>query len=697
MASQASTSPPLEVVCRIRPIEKEDPCVVASSERYVKIVPPLGAISRSGEPLTEKEFKFAHVFDGRESQNAVFRRCAYDLLEGLFSGTSGLLFAYGVTNSGKTYTMAGESYGDKPGILPRSLDILFKGVGHGLVDRYVFKPDGKNGFYIQSPSEALRELFVSFVEIYNDVAYDLFDDVEERRAKNIRRDGDSTYVEGVKEIEVQSVDEVLELYFRYSERNRHVGQTALNEASSRSHSIFTVRLVTAPCGKNAYPVMNGVINVAELVIVDLAGSERAKRTENTGDRMVEMPYRDCKLTYLFRTFFEGRGKIRMIVCVNPRPADYEENVFVMNFAEVARQTKINVNRGPIHKLEDMSNLPFPLRDISQWSRELQQGVGKLEPLKMHLFEKSPIIELGGPDDIQSISRMRDYFTGVSNLRAEYNKTVKSNAQDFLQLLRERLMYADLCANQLKNHQLDLDELRKANDKLIVDRTQLRRENDVLKINVSKYEVDILNERRREEEENARVRQASVVYEKQRHALKQVENIFETPVSVASYNVATIRKQFDENSGSSSAGKATRIKTRTGSRPPVGPRPRNTANTPGSFAKIENNPSYLNPRYNGRRSQSNPPGGRILDHQATNQVPMGTVFQPNLPRNTRHTTRPSTDDLKKCTEYVLNKQGLDSKGNLRTDLYKGKVIPTAGGGSAVLFNDVEILAHDSPNT
>ena len=97
------------------------------------------------------------MFDGRETQNAVFRRCAYDLLEGLFSGTSGLLFAYGVTNSGKTYTMAGESYGDKPGILPRALDILFKGVGHGLVDRYVFKPDGKNGFYIQSPSEALRE------------------------------------------------------------------------------------------------------------------------------------------------------------------------------------------------------------------------------------------------------------------------------------------------------------------------------------------------------------------------------------------------------------------------------------------------------------------------------------------------------------------------------------------------------------
>ena len=273
------------------------------------------------------------------------------------------------------------------------------------------------------------------------------------------------------------------------------------------------------------------------------------------------------------------------------------------------------------------------------------------------------------------------------------------------------MYADLCSNQLKNHQQDLEELRKANDKLIVDRTQLRRENDALKIKMSKYEVDILNDRRREEEESARVRQASAVYEKQRHALKQVENIFETPVSVASYtSVATIRKQFDENTSSGSGSKSAKVKTRTGSRPPAGPRSRNAPTTPGPFPKSENNPSYLNPRYNSRRSQSNPPGNRVLDHQAVNQVPTGTVFQPNLPRNTRHTTRPSTDDLKKCTEYVLNKQGLDSKGNLRTDLYKvscvrsrlsahfcfqGKVIPTAGGGSAVLFNDVEVLAHDSP--
>lgn len=37
-------------------------------------------------------------------------------------------------------------------------------------------------------------------------------------------------------------------------------------------------------------------------------------------------YRDCKLTFIFKNFFEGFGRIRMIVCVNPQPLDYEENV-----------------------------------------------------------------------------------------------------------------------------------------------------------------------------------------------------------------------------------------------------------------------------------------------------------------------------------------------------------------------------------
>jgi hypothetical protein len=42
-----------------------------------------------------------------------------------------------------------------------------------------------------------------------------------------------------------------------------------------------------------------------------------------------VPYRDSKLTYLFKNYFDGKGEVRMIVCINPRSKDYDETVVSM--------------------------------------------------------------------------------------------------------------------------------------------------------------------------------------------------------------------------------------------------------------------------------------------------------------------------------------------------------------------------------
>lgn len=39
-----------------------------------------------------------------------------------------------------------------------------------------------------------------------------------------------------------------------------------------------------------------------------------------------VPYRDSKLTHLFKNYFDGEGQVRMIVCVNPRTDDYDETI-----------------------------------------------------------------------------------------------------------------------------------------------------------------------------------------------------------------------------------------------------------------------------------------------------------------------------------------------------------------------------------
>ena len=50
------------------------------------------------------------------------------------------------------------------------------------------------------------------------------------------------YVHAVTEVEVKSTEEAFEVFQR-GQRRRRVAHTALNAESSRSHSVFTVRLV----------------------------------------------------------------------------------------------------------------------------------------------------------------------------------------------------------------------------------------------------------------------------------------------------------------------------------------------------------------------------------------------------------------------------------------------------------------------
>lgn len=47
----------------------------------------------------------------------------------------GVLFTYGITGSGKTYTMMGPL--NNPGLIPRSFDVIFNSIGSYLGKKYV--------------------------------------------------------------------------------------------------------------------------------------------------------------------------------------------------------------------------------------------------------------------------------------------------------------------------------------------------------------------------------------------------------------------------------------------------------------------------------------------------------------------------------------------------------------------------------
>ncbi|XP_074956930.1 kinesin-like protein KIF23 isoform X10 [Phalacrocorax aristotelis] len=419
----SSLKDPVGVYCRVRPLSRPDQecCIEVINETTVQIHPPEGyRIFRNGE-YRETQYSFKEVFGTLVVQKELFDVVAKPLVEDLIRGKNGLLFTYGVTGSGKTHTMTG-SPGDG-GLLPRCLDMIFNSIGPFQAKRFVFKLDDKNGVDVQCEVDALLErqkrdampvpktpsgkrqidpefadminvqdhckveevdednvysVFVSYIEIYNNYIYDLleeapFDPIKPKppQSKILREDQNhNMYVTGCTEVEVKSTEEAFEVFWR-GQKKRRIANTQLNRESSRSHSVFIIKLAQAPLDADGDNVLQEKeqITLSQLSLVDLAGSERTNRTKAEGNRLREagninqslmtlrtcievlrenqmygtnkmVPYRDSKLTHLFKNYFDGEGKVRMIVCVNPKAEDYEESLQVMRFAEMTQEVEV---------------------------------------------------------------------------------------------------------------------------------------------------------------------------------------------------------------------------------------------------------------------------------------------------------------------------------------------------------------------
>ena len=95
-------------------------------------------------------------------------------------------------------------------------------------------------------------------------------------------------MQNVAEVECKTPEDAMEAFQR-GQKQRSVSATQLNMNSSRSHSIFNIRVVAAPLDSQGEDIFldNGALVVGQLALVDLAGSERTNRTGNVGQRLQE--------------------------------------------------------------------------------------------------------------------------------------------------------------------------------------------------------------------------------------------------------------------------------------------------------------------------------------------------------------------------------------------------------------------------
>ncbi|KAK3268124.1 hypothetical protein CYMTET_23356 [Cymbomonas tetramitiformis] len=253
---------------------------VDSAQRCVSILPEQDSRSQKS-----KDFTFDWVYDEKSKQSDVYEDIGAPAVESAFNWFNSTIFAYGQTGSGKTHSMLGDATdgidGVQRGLIPRVVEAVFDRVAAARNA----EPDDST-----LVDGVTSELVVkcSYIEIYQEVLVDLLVDAKRlpsmgtERLK-IRNDPNlGVYVQNATETEVESAEEVMAL-MRHGSVRRRVGAHSLNERSSRSHAIFTLKLF------QVYNADGRRIpkRVAKINLVDLAGSERQKETHAEGVRLQE--------------------------------------------------------------------------------------------------------------------------------------------------------------------------------------------------------------------------------------------------------------------------------------------------------------------------------------------------------------------------------------------------------------------------
>ncbi|NWT53832.1 KIF24 protein, partial [Erythrocercus mccallii] len=282
--------------------------------------------------ILQHVFYFDEVFEETCTNQDVYMKTAYPLIQHIFNGGNATCFAYGQTGAGKTYTMIGNH--QNPGLYALAAKDIFRHLE-------------------ASASRKDLTVLISFYEIYCGQLYDLLNG---RKRLFAREDGKHVVqIVGLREVQVDSVDQLLEVILKGG-KERSTGATGVNSDSSRSHAIIQIQI-------------KGTANRAfgRISFIDLAGSERAADARDS-DRQMKMegaeinqsllalkeciraldqehthtPFRQSKLTQVLKDSFIGNSKTCMIANVSPSHIATEHTLNTLRYADRVKELKKGV-------------------------------------------------------------------------------------------------------------------------------------------------------------------------------------------------------------------------------------------------------------------------------------------------------------------------------------------------------------------
>ncbi|KAM9713186.1 kinesin-like protein KIF20A isoform 3-T3 [Menidia menidia] len=533
--SEGAEQQMMSVYLRVRPFSKEEladnedqDCVVIEDSHTVTLYAPRGSAtmksSEKGVGMSIHKFSFSQIFGPQTTQAELFEGTVRSQTSDFLDGKNALIFSYGVTNAGKTFTIQGTS--KEPGILPRVLETTFDYIGGYQYEEMDLKPYLRNGAqcldpdqvrhersvkaaifssvreecdrprtnssseYLASPDPCLASLavpsnqtalssksaegstnqfalWVAFFEIYNECVYDLLQPPLSKKRASLRVCDDgagNAYVRDLRWINIHNLSEACKL-LRFGNKNRSAAATKMNQSSSRSHSIFTMKLLKID--------VDTVERISEFSLCDLAGSERCHRTKTFGERLKEagninnsllilgkcinalrssqtdrtkssyVPFRESKLTKLFQAFFCGKGRASMIVNINQCSSTYDETLHVMKFSAVAKQVVQVIPDKPAES-------PAPCLVGRDGKPLVRNGVIDSRVLESYLSEEELLDEENDAD--VTVLPQNELVNMIDNLRT---KLLAERRKNLVQEMEIRKEMGDAMLQQL----MESEELR----------------------------------------------------------------------------------------------------------------------------------------------------------------------------------------------------------------------------------------------
>uniref|UniRef100_A0A1J3JE31 Kinesin-like protein NACK1 n=1 Tax=Noccaea caerulescens TaxID=107243 RepID=A0A1J3JE31_NOCCA len=319
-------------------------------------------LSISERSMYPSAYSFDRVFGPECGTRQVYDQGAKEVAFSVVSGVNASVFAYGQTSSGKTYTMSGIT-------------------DCALVDIYD---------YIDKHKEREFILKFSAMEIYNESVRDLLStDSSPLRLLDDPEKG--TVVEKLTEETLRDWNHFKDL-LSVCVAQRQIGETALNEVSSRSHQIL--RLTVESTAREFFTNDKFSTLTATVNFIDLAGSERASQSLSAGTRLKEgchinrslltlgtvirklskgktghIPFRDSKLTRILQSSLGGNARTAIICTMSPARIHVEQSRNTLLFASCAKEVTTNAQVNVV--MSDKALVKHLQRELAKLESELR--------------------------------------------------------------------------------------------------------------------------------------------------------------------------------------------------------------------------------------------------------------------------------------------------------------------------------------